>query len=186
MFMTGTTCFLDPLEVSHSSFLFKWFNNPAITKYMVYGQRPETEDDMKVFLETDLANDNDLFIIKKPNDKKPIGFAGLYSISLTARSAEFRVLIGEQKYWGSGIGTEVTEMLLFHGFDRLNLNMIWLGVIDENQRAYKSYLRAGFTEGGRRRQALYRNSKYYDAIWMDILRSEYYEDFYDRHRKKFA
>jgi len=61
-----------------------------------------------------------------------------------------------------------------------------VGVTDENESAIHMYKKCGFVENGKRRAALYRNGKYYDAIWLDILESEYREKFYDKHREEFG
>jgi len=72
---------------------------------------------------------NAVFLAIDKKTKKAIGFAGLYDIHLTAHKAEFRVLIGEKEVWNKGYGTEITELLTYYGFDRLNLHRVWLGVL---------------------------------------------------------
>ena len=64
--------------------------------------------------------------------------------------------------------------MIDYGFDKLNLNKIWLGVNSENKAAVKSYKAAGFVEEGVLRQEIYRNGRYYDATRMSILREEFH------------
>ena len=115
MFMEGETCSINPLEIDHYQRVWEWMMDPEVTKYMFYGQRPQTLEDTEKFISDGLSGENDLFVIRTSmeNEIGPcdelVGFTGLYSISLTARSAEFRILIGNKEQWGKGIGTEVTR-----------------------------------------------------------------------------
>jgi RimJ/RimL family protein N-acetyltransferase len=46
-------------------------------------------------------------------------------------------------------------------------------VYEENIRAVRSYEKAGFVLEGRQRQAVYKNGKYEDVLFMSVLRSEW-------------
>ncbi len=77
------------------------------------------------------------------------------------------------EYQGQGYGTRLFALLKKYGFDYLNLNRLWLLVLETNERALKLYRKSGFKEEGRQRQGIYRNGRYLDYIMMSILRSEY-------------
>lgn len=102
-----------------------------------------------------------------------IGTTGLYKIAHVPRTAEFRILIGDPNYWGKGVGSEVTMLVVAYAFEVLNLNKVWLGVTDANVGAVRAYEKAGFTREGTLRAEVYRNRTYYDAVRMSILRDEY-------------
>ena len=95
------------------------------------------------------------------------------------------MLIGEKDFWGGGYGTEITELITYYGFDRLNLNRIYLGYTADNKAAGKVYQKAGYVFEGTLKKDIYRNSKYYDSIRMAILRKDYYEKFYKLHSERF-
>jgi len=63
--------------------------------------------------------------------------------------------------------------MLSFGFDFLNLHSIYLRVYEFNERAKKLYEKVGFKEVGRLREAGYREGKYFDILFMDILKKEY-------------
>ncbi len=63
--------------------------------------------------------------------------------------------------------------MVVHGFEKLNLNRIYLGVNAENKSGVRAYEKSGFTREGVLRQEQYRNFRYYDVIRMGILRSDY-------------
>jgi RimJ/RimL family protein N-acetyltransferase len=84
------------------------------------------------------------------------------------------------------LGTEVTEILTYYGFDRLNLNRIYLGFTAENKGAGKAYEKAGYRQEGILKEDIYRNSRYYDSVRMAILRKDYYKDRHNEHKLKFS
>ena len=187
IFLSGERVDLRPLTSEDAHVLASWMNNDEVTHVMFTGQRPMTVEQLAGEIRQQTENlANTVFLIEDRKTKRPIGYAGLYDVHPTARKAEFRILIGAQEFWNNGYGTEVTELLTFYGFDRLNLNKVWLGVIEENRGAVRAYEKAGFREEGRLRQELYRNSRYYDAIRMSILRDEYYPAMHATHAKRFG
>lgn len=154
-----------------------WANDQEVTHYMVTGLKPSTKEGMeKLYNDTisSILNGTEVvFTLVDKQSGKAIGIVGLYQINSQVRSAEFRILIGDKNFWGKGIGTECTNILVDYAFRNLNLNKVWLGVNEENLGAVKSYEKAGFVKEGKLRQEVYRNNKYYDAIRMSILRSEW-------------
>jgi len=190
-FLAGEKIILKQVEIkdlkNFSKLAVKWVNNGEVTYYLFTGQTPKNSEqifnDFKKLLD---SHENVIFLIGDKKTKKPIGYAGLYEINLTARKAEFRVFILEKSFWGRGMGTEVTELLTFYGFDRLNLNRIYLGFTADNKGAGKAYAKAGFKEEGILKQDIYRNSQYYDSVRMAVLRDEYYKKQYLEHKNRFS
>ncbi|MGD8566061.1 MAG: GNAT family protein [Candidatus Bathyarchaeota archaeon] len=113
------------------------------------------------------------FAITTLKDKKLIGGAGLFNFHWTSRSAEVGIGIYNPEYWGKGYGVESLNLVLGFAFQNLNLNRVELEVFDFNKRAYKCYRKVGFNEVGRKREALFMEGQYHDAIIMDILKDEW-------------
>jgi RimJ/RimL family protein N-acetyltransferase len=63
--------------------------------------------------------------------------------------------------------------MLDYGFNAVGLHNIMLQVYSNNERGYRAYLRAGYKEIGRRRQARRIAGHAYDIILMDCLASEF-------------
>ena len=186
-FLQGSLTLLRPLAGDDFALLSKWLNDPEVTYFMFYGQRPQTEEQIRELLLKQVQDQSN--VVCMVLDKKsgnPIGFAGLYDMHFTSQKADFRILIGEKRFWGKGYGTEVTELLTFYGFDRLNLHRIYLGATLENKGALRAYEKAGFKKEGVLRDDIYRNSQYYDSVRMAILREDYYKTLYNIHKKKFS
>ncbi len=154
--------------------LFYWANDQEVTYYMVTGLKPSIKEKMEqLYLDT-INNDKELvFAIVDKESDKTIGLVGLYQINPQVGSTEYRIIIGNKSFWGKGIGTECTNTLVNYAFRSLNLNKVWLGVNDENIGGVKSYEKSGFVREGMLRQEIYRNNKYYGAVRMSILRSEW-------------
>ena len=187
IFLAGERVVLRPLTPEDASVLAPWMNDDEVTYFMFTGQWPTTVGQLSEEIRRQTANPaHTIFLIEDRATRKPIGYAGLYDIHPTARKAEFRILLGAKEFWNKGYGTEVTELLTFYGFDRLNLNKVWLGVTENNIGAVRAYEKAGFKVEGRLRQELYRNSRYYDAIRMSMIRDEYYPTMREAHAKRFG
>ena len=88
-------------------------------------------------------------------------------------SALFHITIGEKDAWGQGFGTEATRLMLEHAFERLRLHRIGLSVFAFNERAIRSYRRAGFVIEGRAREAIRRDGRWWDEVEMSILDSDW-------------
>lgn len=102
-----------------------------------------------------------------------IGNVYLTGIHHINRSAEFSIFIGNKKYWSKGYGYEATMKVLEHGFIDLNLNRIYLSVLDSNERAVNLYKKIGFKKEGILKEAIYKNSRYHDLILMALLKRQF-------------
>jgi RimJ/RimL family protein N-acetyltransferase len=55
-----------------------------------------------------------------------------------------RILIGEEKYRGKGIGEKIVNLLVKYSFEKLNVEKVELNVYDWNKQAIKCYEKSGF------------------------------------------
>ena len=175
MFIDGELASLGPLYPDRADFvgsMERWVNDNDATRLMFTGLMPTSFSALRSMWTEDVEDPNTVaFSVYSTGPL--IGTAGLYSINWIARTAEFRIFLGNKEYWGKGIGTEVTRLVVRYGFERLNLHNIWLGVNVENRAAVRVYEKAGFTHEGRLRQCFYRNNRYYDVFRMSLLREEW-------------
>ena len=106
-------------------------------------------------------------------DDTLIGHISLHDIDHLHRNAFMGVVIGPAKYRNRGYGAEAIRLVLYYGFRTLNLHNIMLSVHADNQAGISCYQKVGFKEGGRRREWVFKDGKYVDKIYMDILESEF-------------
>ncbi len=151
-----------------------WCHDRAVTEHLLRGTFPLYEPlalrDFRAMAESE--HDVELAVMALEPETF-VGVAGLHSIHWIARSAEFRILLGERAFWGRGIGTEVAQLVSAYGFELLNLHKVWLGVNDDNLGARRSYDKAGFTAEGVLRDEVFRNGTYHHVTRMSMLEHEY-------------
>jgi len=176
-FIVGKKVYLRGLEKADlKGDYFQWANDSEVNQYMFMGTKPSCLENLEEEYDALRKSNTDIvfMIIDKKTDKA-IGCTGLHRIEWIGRSTEYRIFIGDKDFWGKNYGSEVAKLMLQYGFDKLNMNKVWLGVNADNPAAVKSYDKAGFVREGVLRQEIYRNSTYYDAIRMSVLREEYYK-----------
>lgn len=173
-FLSGPSVSLHSLSRDDLPIYRDWINNPAATAFMESGWRPASEAEVQAIYDAStVPQDTSVFTIVPNALGRAIGVAGLYLIHWICRRAEFRILIGDDEGRGKGYGTEAAELVVEYGFDKLNLETIYLGVNVENRGAVRSYEKAGFQSEGIRRRLVYRNGRYYDVVMMSIVRDEW-------------
>ncbi|MBN3939340.1 GNAT family protein [Nostoc sp. NMS9] len=116
-----------------------------------------------------------LSIIESDNNHL-IGNVYLTNIQSINCSAEFSIVISNKNYWSRGIGEAVCREIIKHAFINLNLNRIYLYVLEENTRAIRMYEKVGFLLEGKLEEAVYKNGSYHNTLLMAILRKNYNKD----------
>ncbi|WP_303290697.1 GNAT family N-acetyltransferase [Marinobacter sp. SS5-14b] len=106
-------------------------------------------------------------------DDDIVGAVYLLNIDWISRRCEFAIWIGEPQARGRGIGRYATVSALKHAFNDLNLNSVYLDVLERNEVAKSLYEKVGFRVDGVRRQAVYKNGEYLSLINMSILKAEF-------------
>jgi RimJ/RimL family protein N-acetyltransferase len=173
-FLRGNKVALRAFRTADLSSFQHWLNDERVTHFLEMGARPTRDSDLASFWKlADETDSNVVFAMCDANDGAIVGTCGLYSIDWIVRRAQFNILIGEPRAWNRGLGTEATELILEYAFSKLNLAVVHLGVNADNERAIRAYEKAGFVREGLRRRFIYRNGRYYDLVYMGILREEF-------------
>ncbi|UII34722.1 GNAT family N-acetyltransferase [Fulvivirga ulvae] len=116
------------------------------------------------------ANEQHLIIIEKGTNEK-VGFVILGGLNNQHNSLELRRIIIDKK--GKGLGKETLQLIKKYCFEILQMNRLWLDVVDDNQKAIYIYASAGFKNEGLLREAVIFDDKYKNLKIMAILKSEY-------------
>ena len=166
------------VEESDIGRFVSWLNDPEVTENLLIFWPLTMKQEEKWF--EDLSKkepaEQPLAIeIETENGWELIGNSSLQEIDWLNRSAEVGIFIGNKTYWGKGYGSTAMKLMLQFGFNRLNLNRIYLHVFETNPRAIRSYEKVGFKLEGRLRQDIFKNGKYIDVLMMSVLRSEWDE-----------
>lgn len=110
----------------------------------------------------------DLSILERTTGRW-IGEVVLKDLDPVNRSCGFRILIGKERDYGQGYGSEATRLMLDHAFTTAGVHRVELEVYDFNPRARHVYERAGFVLEGTKRDALAWDGRWVDAHLMAAL-----------------
>jgi len=167
--------YLRALELDDVKQLVKWRNDLEITSLLGGNTQFVSNYRESEWLKSILLNDkNDLRLaICLTENQLHIGNVNLTSINWVNRTAEFSIFIGEKSFWGKGLASEATRLVLKHGFFELNLNRIYLYVLESNKDAINLYKKVGFVQEGLLRDGVYKNNMLHNLIVMSILKNEY-------------
>ena len=77
-------------------------------------------------------------------NEEHIGNCMFYDINRWEKSCEFGIMIGNKTFWNSGYGTDAAKNLLFYIFNYTDINEVYLHTLLKNNRAQKSFSKAGF------------------------------------------
>ncbi|NUU77133.1 GNAT family N-acetyltransferase [Paenibacillus xylanilyticus] len=139
-------------------------------------QNSFTRTQVGKFIENAGQDDSRLMLLIALQDNDQIiGEVALMDMHAKNRSAHVRIGIDRAEHQGKGYGSEALLLMLDYGFGICNLHRIELEVYAFNERAIRAYEKLGFQREGTRRDALYYNHRYHDAILMSMLEHEFRE-----------
>jgi len=113
------------------------------------------------------------FAVRTRADDRLVGFAGLHHIEWTHGTAMLTLGIGLPNDRGHGYGTEALHLILRYAFAELNLYRVAVTTFEYNSGALRFLERTGFTVEVRKRQAINRNGRRWDALILGLLREEW-------------
>lgn len=173
--LRGRRTFLRAVERTDVPALVPWFNDHATSRFLTT-RAPMSVAQEERWFEGTLERQGTsawFFLICRLGDDTPIGTIGLFDVDQTNGSAGIGISLGDPTNTGQGLGTDALETLLDFGFGRLRLERLWLDVYDFNERAIRSYEKAGLVREGVARHGAYREGRFVDVVAMSILRDEW-------------
>ena len=167
---------LRPLELADVATTVSWRNDPAVRDQILSFRFPVTHVMETKFIERAIASDGVdqcvLGIVDR-SDEALCGLVYLRDIDWISRHAAFGLMIGRRDKQRRGLGRRALHLILQYGFDVLNLDRIYLYVVDYNRNAINLYESAGFVREGQLRSHVALNGRYHDLLVMGLLRNEF-------------
>lgn len=107
-------------------------------------------------------------------DNQVVGHIELNNIDYRNKAAMLsKVLVGEPKLRGKGVGEAMVNQLMRIAFEDLKLHRVDLRVFDFNHSAVNCYLRCGFQKEGLIRDFRKVGDQYWNSYIMSILEDEW-------------
>lgn len=131
-----------PLQKSDAEVSVKWRNIPEIWTFTTF------KTDREITLK-----DEQTWINKVISDPTSARFAiladevyvgNIYLTNIEGGAAEYHIFIGDKNYWGKGIASTASVLILEYARDVLKLDTVYLYVKQENTGAYHIYSKLGF------------------------------------------
>jgi RimJ/RimL family protein N-acetyltransferase len=152
----------------------RWYGDPEVARLARYQDTPMREDEVNRFFQVRaLGPDSLTMAIHERSTDRLIGTCAFSQLDGENGSAMYHITIGEKDTWGRGYGTEATQLMLDHAFGTLGLHRIALSVFEFNERAIRAYATCGFLAEGRAREAVWRDGRWWDELWMSVLAAEW-------------
>lgn len=160
---------LGPLHAHDKYLPMQWRNDPKIWKWCRQNDVISTQAQEAWFERQ--AKDPSIKMYMIEAEGKSVGVAGLTSIDLWNRRAEFSLYIAPG-FQGLGYGSKALQTLFDHGFRNLGLNCIW-GETFEGNPAARIFEKLGVMKEGTRRAFYFRDGKHIDAHLYSVLAKEW-------------
>ena len=170
--LEGDKVRIRPITMEDTPHIVAWRNDPHVRKNFVF-QTLFTPEIHEAWMRGPVEQGTVCqFIIELQQSKKPIGSVYFRDIDPINENAEYGIFIGENDARGCGYGTEAAKLALDYAFHNLNLHRVFLRVFANNQQAVQSYKKAGFQQEGLFRESVKIDGKFFDMIFMAIIKKE--------------
>ncbi|HEX5594566.1 MAG TPA: GNAT family protein [Micromonosporaceae bacterium] len=170
--LTGDLVVLRPVCVSDVPTLAASMADPEVRR-LTGTHATFTMDALERWYATRAEHDDrlDLTVVERASGES-VGEVVLNDLNVDNRSCSFRILFG-RRFFGRGLGTEASRLILAHAFETVGVHRIELEVFAFNPRARHVYEKVGFVHEGTRRQALHWDGEWIDAHTMSLLAHEW-------------
>lgn len=165
--------FLSPVELEYAPQMTQWYNDPKVYGHIRDMNEVITVQDQEAWIKTLRTSQvESVYAIFHISDDAFIGVGGFKNISMEDKFAEIWRVLGNTKYWGGGLGTELFQLLCLYGFETLGYQNILGEHYANNPASLASAKKAGATFMGTRRKARLLNGERWDIHYTDILPHE--------------
>jgi len=167
----GERIYLSPMNKDDAEIYTKWLNDPEVSVSLGnFAQVISLNSEQKALEEMTEKGQNFAIV---SNDDVLLGNISFFNIKDVHRRAEVGLFIGERENRGKGYGAEALRLILDYGFKTLNLHNVTLTVHSDNEAGIACYRKVGFKEIGRQRESVFKDGRYLDLVYMDVLEDSF-------------
>ena len=142
-----------------------WMNDPEINIFMETRFFPHSTNDIKNFV-NDISKDKNsvIFGIFDKKSSRHIGNIKIGPINWIHRKSDISLFIGDKNFLYKGYANESIKLIVYYGFNILNLHKLSAGIYDDNIGSKKAFEKNGFEIEGVKKEECFINNKWTDVI----------------------
>ena len=169
--MNKDVIFFERLSDKYILQLREYRNSEFVKNNMIFDEYISVEDQLKWWGQQKINNKSQFFLIFL--NSQPCGLLSFTNIDLTIKKAEFGLFLFEKKYSNIGISLFAEYFSINYMFDNLDLNKIYLNVIDFNKKTISLHKNFGFSIDAILRDDILKNNQYCNLVQMSLLKKEW-------------
>jgi len=171
----GKSVCLRAVETKDIETLLSWRNIDSFRKNFREFRELNFNQQVDWFKGVSSSKNDFMFAIIDINTDELIGACGLLYIDWINRSADYSFYIGkDQLYIDDIYAKDASNLLLSYGFNKLNLNKIWMELYEfDNMKIDFFTNEFNFEVDGKLRQNCFEDGKYYDSFIISLLQSDF-------------
>lgn len=159
---------LRELQLKDANKIYEWMNDRTVVNFLAISRYPNSKERVNEFIQNSWIDRNNIHFAIVDEDDEYIGTVSLKNINYIDRNAEYAIAI-HKNYFGKEFADFATDAIIEYGFEKLNLNKIYLNVASNNHRANKFYEKYGFKKEGIFENHMFINGEYVDLNWYCIF-----------------
>ena len=170
--LTGERVTLRPITDADTDDIVRWRNTDEVRRNFIF-RETFTPEMHRRWLDTKVRTGEVIqYIIEAGAPRRSVGSVYLRDIDEKNGSAEYGIFIGEDGARGQGLGTETARLFSDFALDTLGLHRVSLRLLEGNDRAKRSYEKAGFVREGVFRDMVKLDGVYRSVIFMAKIKDQ--------------
>ncbi len=164
----GDGIYLRPLSLADTDLIVEWRNREFVKENFIY-RGAFTKEGHLTWIETKIKTGEVIQFVLCTCEDRPIGSVYLRDIDRAHGKAEYGIFIGEKDALSCGYGTVAAKLAVSFAFEELGLHKLMLRVLEGNDRAKRSYEKAGFVQEAYLKDEVFLDGRYRDLILMACI-----------------
>jgi RimJ/RimL family protein N-acetyltransferase len=165
---------LRPWNETDAEVLYQYARNPLVGPIAGWPIHKDTEDSRQIIKHV-LSQEGTFAVVLKETTK-PIGSIGLMigsqsNFEIPKEEGEIGYWIGES-YWGRGLIPEAVYEILRYGFEQKQLETIWCGYFDGNEKSKRVQEKCGFIYQYTKKNMYWKLTDQYLTEHISLIRKE--------------
>lgn len=171
---------LRDFEERDIDFVLKCKNEDSLNEMIVGTSRKFTYEDAKKWVEGCMGNHETYkfwAVCTNDDEKRIIGWVSLSEIDLDNRSAcHHGIVIGDKEYRDGTAMFEAMLLSMMYAFEKLKIHRLYGSCLSEHKVSPHMLNAFCFNQEGKRRDAEFKNGRYYDICDYALFDNEYFSN----------